>query len=201
MLNTSWSSSASLNTHSCLLQIHVNTEENKMHPPPLILCILSFTILLPGCVKMEGSQKTPPCFTSKCLQPSTSDCQQCHGTPERQTLLRTAESHGLQLLNALRSFREHNLMFDFTINVAGHAFPCHRCVLAACSDFFRYSVSFYIWDGIVLAWWSCQCSANCIFSSIFSTIIIIDDNWWLNLFFSWSFGNLSLISLFGVLGK
>ncbi|CAG00911.1 unnamed protein product, partial [Tetraodon nigroviridis] len=61
----------------------------------------------------------------------------CQVIPERQSLLQTGESHGLQLLTALRSFRERSLMFDFTIIVAGHAFPCHRCVLAACSDFFR----------------------------------------------------------------
>lgn len=29
-------------------------------------------------------------------------------------------------------------MSDFTVKVQGHTFPCHRCVLAACSDFFRY---------------------------------------------------------------
>ncbi|XP_056297675.1 kelch repeat and BTB domain-containing protein 3 [Pseudoliparis swirei] len=28
-------------------------------------------------------------------------------------------------------------MLDFTIRVQEHSFPCHRCVLAACSDFFR----------------------------------------------------------------
>lgn len=86
---------------------------------------------------MEGSQKLPPCFTSKYPLKSKPDFQQCHVTPERQSLLQTVESHGQQLLTALRSFRERSLMFDFTINVAGHTFPCHRCVLAACSDFFR----------------------------------------------------------------
>ncbi|KAM4589191.1 kelch repeat and BTB domain-containing protein 3 isoform 1-T1 [Fundulus diaphanus] len=62
---------------------------------------------------------------------------QCNGAPERQTQLRVAESQGLQLLGVLRSFRERGLLFDFTIIVQEHKFSCHRCVLAACSDFFR----------------------------------------------------------------
>ncbi|XP_075905770.1 kelch repeat and BTB domain-containing protein 3 [Nelusetta ayraudi] len=66
-----------------------------------------------------------------------SDGPPCNGAPERRTLLRTSESHGLQLLTVLRSFRERGLMSDFTVKVQGHTFPCHRCVLAACSDFFR----------------------------------------------------------------
>ncbi|XP_029699224.1 kelch repeat and BTB domain-containing protein 3 isoform X1 [Takifugu rubripes] len=86
---------------------------------------------------MDVSPRSPQCFTSKWPLTSKSDFQQGPGPPERQTLLRTAESHSLQLLAALRSFRECSLMFDFTINVAGRAFPCHRCVLAASSDFFR----------------------------------------------------------------
>ncbi|XP_037328748.2 kelch repeat and BTB domain-containing protein 3 isoform X2 [Pungitius pungitius] len=61
----------------------------------------------------------------------------CNGVPERRALLREPEAHGLQLLAVLRSFREQGLMFDFTIRVQEHSFPCHRCVLAACSDFFR----------------------------------------------------------------
>ncbi|KAM7399388.1 hypothetical protein PAMP_018661 [Pampus punctatissimus] len=61
----------------------------------------------------------------------------CNGVPERRTMLRVSESHGLQLLGVLRSFRESGLLFDFTIKVQEHTFPCHRCVLAACSDFFR----------------------------------------------------------------
>uniref|UniRef100_A0A3Q1E9I0 Kelch repeat and BTB (POZ) domain containing 3 n=1 Tax=Acanthochromis polyacanthus TaxID=80966 RepID=A0A3Q1E9I0_9TELE len=61
---------------------------------------------------------------------------QCNGVPERRTLLRVSESHGLQLLGVLRSLRERSMLFDFTIKVQDHTFPCHRCVLAACSDFF-----------------------------------------------------------------
>ncbi|KAJ3591042.1 hypothetical protein NHX12_008989 [Muraenolepis orangiensis] len=60
-----------------------------------------------------------------------------NGIPERRTLLRASESHGLQLLSVLRSFRQRGLLFDFTIKVQEHTFPCHQCVLAACSDFFR----------------------------------------------------------------
>ncbi|KAM9318660.1 kelch repeat and BTB domain-containing protein 3 [Pholidichthys leucotaenia] len=52
-------------------------------------------------------------------------------------MVRVSELHGLQLLAVLRSFREGGLLFDFTIRVQEHSFPCHRCVLAACSDFFR----------------------------------------------------------------
>lgn len=100
----------------------------------------AFFLLKGDKVQMEESQKFPPCLTSKYHLTSKSDFQQCHWTPQRQTLLRKAESHGLQLLTALRSFRERNLMFDFTITVEGHNFPCHRCVLAACSDFFRYYI-------------------------------------------------------------
>ncbi|XP_068173487.1 kelch repeat and BTB domain-containing protein 3 [Antennarius striatus] len=62
---------------------------------------------------------------------------QSDGLPENRTLLRMSESHGLQLLGVLKSFRERSLMFDFTIMVQGRSYPCHRCVLAACSDFFR----------------------------------------------------------------
>ncbi|XP_016532409.1 kelch repeat and BTB domain-containing protein 3 isoform X2 [Poecilia formosa] len=62
---------------------------------------------------------------------------ECNGAQERRTQLRVAESQGLQLLAVLRSFRERGLLFDFTIVVQEHEFPCHRCVLAACSDFFR----------------------------------------------------------------
>ncbi|XP_061537820.1 kelch repeat and BTB domain-containing protein 3 isoform X2 [Phycodurus eques] len=56
---------------------------------------------------------------------------------EHHTLLQVSNSHGLQLLGVLRSFREQGLLFDFTIKVQERSFPCHRCVLAACSDFFR----------------------------------------------------------------
>ncbi|XP_077578793.1 kelch repeat and BTB domain-containing protein 3 isoform X2 [Stigmatopora nigra] len=52
-------------------------------------------------------------------------------------LLQVSNSHGLQLLGVLRSFRTKGILFDFTIKVQDHSYPCHRCVLAACSDFFR----------------------------------------------------------------
>ncbi|KAI3354344.1 hypothetical protein L3Q82_018875, partial [Scortum barcoo] len=76
----------------------------------------------------DGSS-SPPC--------KPGSAPQCNGVPECKTLLRMSESHGLQLLGVLRSFRERGLMFDFTIKVQEHTYPCHRCVLAACSDFFR----------------------------------------------------------------
>lgn len=114
----------------------VHTGDDGRHSVQILYILLSFKGL-PDFVKMEGSEKFPPCLTSNCPWKSKSDFQQYHMIPERQSLLQTVESHGLQLLTALRSFRERSLMFDFTINVAGHSFPCHRCVLAACSDFFR----------------------------------------------------------------
>lgn len=48
-----------------------------------------------------------------------------------------SEAHGQQILSVLRGFRERGLLFDFSITVKEETFPCHRCVLAACSDFFR----------------------------------------------------------------
>lgn len=47
-------------------------------------------------------------------------------------------SHGQQVLAVLQAFRERRALFDFSIRVQGETLPCHRCVLAACSDFFRY---------------------------------------------------------------
>lgn len=119
----------------------------------MLYILLSFKRLL-DLVKMDVSPRSPQCFRSKWPLTSKSDFQQGPGPPERQTLLRTAESHSLQLLAALRSFRECSLMFDFTINVAGRTFPCHRCVLAASSDFFRYSMFLHHWTGTAFAcWW------------------------------------------------
>ncbi|CAL1570310.1 unnamed protein product [Knipowitschia caucasica] len=60
-----------------------------------------------------------------------------NGEPERRTLLNVSQSLGVQLLSVLRSFRQQGLSFDFTINAQDQSFPCHRCVLAASSDFFR----------------------------------------------------------------
>ncbi|XP_078512101.1 kelch repeat and BTB domain-containing protein 3 [Lissotriton helveticus] len=48
-----------------------------------------------------------------------------------------AEGHGQRILNVLQSFRDQNMFFDFNIFVKDEVFACHRCVLAACSDFFR----------------------------------------------------------------
>ncbi|XP_033833071.1 kelch repeat and BTB domain-containing protein 3 [Periophthalmus magnuspinnatus] len=62
---------------------------------------------------------------------------ECNRDPGHRTLLNVAQSHGFQLLSVLRSFRQQGLLFDFTINVQDQNFPCHRCVLAASSDFFR----------------------------------------------------------------
>ncbi|XP_010769053.1 kelch repeat and BTB domain-containing protein 3 [Notothenia coriiceps] len=75
--------------------------------------------------------------SSSALSSKTGNTPQCNGASEYRTLLHVPESHGLQLLSVLRSFREQGLLFDFTIKVQEQSFPCHRCVLAACSDFFR----------------------------------------------------------------
>ncbi|XP_066536772.1 kelch repeat and BTB domain-containing protein 3 [Hoplias malabaricus] len=61
----------------------------------------------------------------------------CNGVPERRCLLLVSEAHGQQILSVLRSFRDRGVLFDFRICVQNETLPCHRCVLAACSDFFR----------------------------------------------------------------
>ncbi|XP_059820274.1 kelch repeat and BTB domain-containing protein 3 isoform X1 [Hypanus sabinus] len=61
----------------------------------------------------------------------------CNGVTEKRAISLLAETHGQQVLNVLQNFREQNVFFDFTIFVKGEKFPCHRCILAACSDFFR----------------------------------------------------------------
>lgn len=69
---------------------------------------------------------------------ATSD-PRCNGVPanEKKTSSLVAEGHGQQILNVLQSFRDQNIFFDFKILVNDEVIPCHRCVLAACSDFFR----------------------------------------------------------------
>lgn len=105
---------------------------------------LCFFLILSEFGKMDELQEPSSCITnthSLCSSPpssKTGSSPECNGVPENRTQLRVSESHGLQLLGVLRSFREHGLLFDFTIKVQEHSFPCHRCVLAACSDFFRY---------------------------------------------------------------
>ncbi|XP_028656226.1 kelch repeat and BTB domain-containing protein 3 [Erpetoichthys calabaricus] len=61
----------------------------------------------------------------------------CNGVPEKKSVILVAEDHGQHVLNVLQNFREENIFFDFYIRVKGEMIPCHRCVLAACSDFFR----------------------------------------------------------------
>lgn len=91
---------------------------------------------------MDENQESSTCITN-CKIHTLSNSQpgivpQQNGAPEHRTLLRVSESHGLQLLSMLRSLRDRGLLFDFTIKVQDRSFACHRCVLAACSDFFRY---------------------------------------------------------------
>ncbi|MGH0140474.1 UNVERIFIED_CONTAM: hypothetical protein FKN15_071989 [Acipenser sinensis] len=61
----------------------------------------------------------------------------CNGVAENNTVVLVVEDHGRQILNILQNFREENLFFDFRILVKDETILCHRCVLAACSDFFR----------------------------------------------------------------
>ncbi|XP_035183373.1 kelch repeat and BTB domain-containing protein 3 [Oxyura jamaicensis] len=63
----------------------------------------------------------------------------CNGisVPESKINSLVAEGHGQQILKVLQKFREQNTFFDFKIIVKDEIIPCHRCVLAACSDFFR----------------------------------------------------------------
>ncbi|XP_072259246.1 kelch repeat and BTB domain-containing protein 3 [Pyxicephalus adspersus] len=73
-----------------------------------------------------------------CLQ-DTFGSSVCNGFPsaEKKSMSMVAEGHGQQILTVLQSFREQGVFFDFTINVKDEVIPCHRCVLAASSDFFR----------------------------------------------------------------
>ncbi|XP_004709049.1 kelch repeat and BTB domain-containing protein 3 [Echinops telfairi] len=48
-----------------------------------------------------------------------------------------SEDHGQKILSTLQTFREQNVFYDFNLIVKDEIIPCHRCVLAACSDFFR----------------------------------------------------------------
>ncbi|XP_048388537.1 kelch repeat and BTB domain-containing protein 3 [Stegostoma tigrinum] len=60
-----------------------------------------------------------------------------NGMTERRLIFIRSENHGEQVLNTLQDFWEQNMFFDFTIFVKEEKFQCHRCILAACSDFFR----------------------------------------------------------------
>ncbi|XP_071990321.1 kelch repeat and BTB domain-containing protein 3 [Engystomops pustulosus] len=63
----------------------------------------------------------------------------CNGflSAEKKSVSLVADSHGQQILTVLQNFREQNIFFDFNIIVKEESIPCHRCVLAASSDFFR----------------------------------------------------------------
>lgn len=70
------------------------------------------------------------------------DCSQqssCNGIPsEKKNNFIVSEDHGQKILSILQNFREQNVFYDFKIIMKDEIIPCHRCVLAACSDFFRY---------------------------------------------------------------
>ncbi|TKS81133.1 Kelch repeat and BTB domain-containing protein 3 [Collichthys lucidus] len=76
---------------------------------------------------MDEPQESSPCMTnahnpssSRCSSPPSSKpgtAPQCNGVPECRTLLRMSESHGLQLLSVLRSFREQGLMAMFEVDM------------------------------------------------------------------------------------
>ncbi|XP_059563932.1 kelch repeat and BTB domain-containing protein 3 isoform X1 [Myotis daubentonii] len=62
----------------------------------------------------------------------------CNGIPSEKTNnLLVSEDHGQKILSVLQNFREQNVFYDFKIIMKDEIIPCHRCVLAACSDFFR----------------------------------------------------------------
>jgi len=46
-------------------------------------------------------------------------------------------SHSGLVLSGLDRLREQSLLFDVVLIVEGQKFPAHRCVLAACSEYFR----------------------------------------------------------------
>lgn len=56
---------------------------------------------------------------------------------EKKKNFLASEDHGQKILSVLQSFREQNVFYDFKIIMKEEIIPCHRCVLAACSDFFR----------------------------------------------------------------
>ncbi|KAI5625401.1 kelch repeat and BTB domain-containing protein 3, partial [Silurus asotus] len=56
---------------------------------------------------------------------------------DQHSVLLVCEGHGDHILSVLRTFRSKGMLFDFYIHVEDEILPCHRCVLAACSDFFR----------------------------------------------------------------
>lgn len=63
----------------------------------------------------------------------------CNGIPsEKKNNFLVSEDHGQKILSILQNFREQNIFYDFKIIMKDEIIPCHRCVLAACSDFFRY---------------------------------------------------------------
>ncbi|XP_073719271.1 kelch repeat and BTB domain-containing protein 3-like isoform X1 [Misgurnus anguillicaudatus] len=62
---------------------------------------------------------------------------QCNGLSEPRSVFLRSETHGQQLISVLQTFREREMLFDFNIRVQDETLSCHRCVLAACSDFFR----------------------------------------------------------------
>lgn len=61
----------------------------------------------------------------------------CSSISDQHSVLLVCEGHGDQILSVLRAFRDKGMLFDFCIHVQDEILPCHRCVLAACSDFFR----------------------------------------------------------------
>ncbi|RXN02426.1 kelch repeat and BTB domain-containing 3 [Labeo rohita] len=61
----------------------------------------------------------------------------CNGVSEQRSVFLVSESHGQQVVSVLQGFRERGVLFDFSIRVQDETLPCHRCVLAASSDFFR----------------------------------------------------------------
>ncbi|XP_063300991.1 kelch repeat and BTB domain-containing protein 3 [Pelobates fuscus] len=63
----------------------------------------------------------------------------CNGfsPSQKKAVCLLVQGHGQEVLNVLQAFREQQIFFDFNITVKDQLMPCHRCVLAASSDFFR----------------------------------------------------------------
>ena len=62
-------------------------------------------------------------------------------------------NHGKGMLRTLNELRRQGLLCDATLMVENKPFPVHRCILAACSDYFcamftsEVSLRAWVWGG------------------------------------------------------
>ncbi|KAM8977652.1 kelch repeat and BTB domain-containing protein 3 [Pelodytes ibericus] len=66
-----------------------------------------------------------------------SDLDRVRPYTQRRVINLVAKSKEQEVLKIMRNFRDQGLYFDFNITVRRRVIPCHRCVVASCSDFFR----------------------------------------------------------------